>query len=552
MIVLGVGAWLHDSAAALIVDGELVGHIEEDRLSGEKHTSAFPQRGLDWLLASAGIDACDIDVVGYPFAPRLFARNALNASIDALARPSRRAGQRATSAWTVWRRMITRLCWLEARFPAARVVGVPHHVAHATYAAAYSPRRPCCVLTVDSIGEHTTASIATVHDEPQAVRPLARDPHSLGYAYGAATQHLGWRRGDGEGTLMALAASGDRLTFAPLMNEGIRLTPDGIALGPEVFAPRLMRAGAQRLGPRLLAAVTPRAAAGLPSAAHADLAAALQHRTEEAMVHLARLARGHSDADVLCLAGGVATNCLAAAAVAASGLFDEVAVPPAPGDSGAAAGAALTIAAQATAEPILTLRGADVGPLAQTSVQRNAATSPSLARQIALRLDAGEIVGVCVGRAEAGPRALGRRSILASPRRADIRHRLARHVKQRELFRPFAPAVLSDQCADYFVTPAPSPYMSFAVPVTDHCRREAPAVVHADGTARVQTVEQDGSLIAQVLQAFHAQTGCPVLINTSLNVRGRPTACTAVDALQALRECHLDALVLDDRVIEPS
>lgn len=559
--VLGLCAFTHDSAAALVHQGRLVGFVEEERLSGEKHTRAYPEQAVRWLLTEAGLRPEDVTTVGYNFAGHRHLA-ALPASLPYLlsAETRRRAVPRARSFATVYRNYRRRLAVLRARFPAATVRPVLHHRAHGLYAFAAADLDEAAVLVVDSLGETQTTTIATARRSQRGVdyriRARLQDPASLGYAYGAVTEHLGWRRGDEEGTVMALAALGDPSRFRALFAEAIRLTEHGFTLDPTLFPLRVL----DRRYPRTTAAFTaatcpPRRPDEEVSGVHADLAAAMQERTEEVMVRLARRAAALSGAEALCLGGGVAMNCVAVGRIADSGLFDLVTVPPAPGDSGTALGAALAASGRTTT-PVGGVTVCYLGPDAEPGTDTVIAALPagltavrldSPVERLADALAAGAIVGVCRGRVEAGPRALGNRSILASPLAAGIVDRLNATVKFREPFRPFAPVVPARDAGDWFELTQPSPYMSIAARATDLAARRVPAVVHANGTARVQTVTaEQNPFLAALLDAVAACTGVPVLINTSLNVKGKPICGTPAMAVDCLRQTGLDALLLGD------
>ncbi|MFL1376793.1 carbamoyltransferase family protein [Nocardiopsis protaetiae] len=567
-VVLGLCSGTHDSAAALLSGGVLVGLVEEERLNGEKHTRAFPRKAIDWLLDHADLTSDEVSAVAYNFDPRLYRRGVLSSLPYLLGGATwRRALPRANSFRTVHHRAAERLAALADGFPGARVVGVEHHRAHGMYAFAASGYESAAVLIVDSLGETTTTSIARARLDGEGVRydPVARinDPASLGYAYGAVTQHLGWRRGDEEGTVMALAALGDPARFRDLFRRAIRLTENGFILDPAIFPLRVISSRYPRLSPEFIAATCPSRTGndngGVPLDVHADLAAALQERTEQVMVHLARRARDLTGEPLLCVGGGVAMNCVSIGAIVQDSAFDEVAVPPAPGDAGTAAGAALAHYADMTGALAGGVarrcylgpdyHGVDLFGRPHDGMSARAITDP--ARYLARRLADGQIVGVFQGRLEAGPRALGNRSILASPLRPDVVDRLNSTVKFREPFRPFAPVVLEDKAADYFTLGQPSPFMSIASRVTPLARKTIPTVVHANGTARAQTVTRERNpLLAEVLTAFAELTGVPVLINTSLNIKGKPICGTPEMALDCLRESGLDALLLEQWWVE--
>lgn len=558
--VLGVCAYTHDSAAALLVDGALVGFAEEERLVGDKHTKVFPTEAVDWLLRDANLSRADIAAVGYNFQPAGYLR-ALTDTPTHLVRSATRARAvpRARNVLKVYRRTRARLTMLAQEFPAAQVTPVLHHRAHGLYAFASSGYDTAAVLVVDSLGETQTTTLAHARHSSTTcdycVIDQVTDPASLGYAYGAVTEHLGWRRGDEEGTVMALAALGDPGRFADLMACAIPMTKHGFALDPGLFPLRVLSRRFARVSPTFIHATCPTRRPDHPvEQVHADLAAALQQRTEQVMLHLTRRVQRLTGARRLCLSGGVAANCVAVGAIVAEGLFDEVHVPPAPGDSGAAIGAAAAVHLdRGLSRPTgLTARcylgphypGLEFPPHPRPGL---AARRPAhAARFLAEQLADGLIVGLFHGRLEAGPRALGNRSILASPLRADVVDRLNRTVKFREPFRPFAPVVLAEVAPGYFTLPQLAPYMSIASGVTDRTRRTIPTIVHTNGTARVQTVTpRQNPFLADVLTEFARLTGVPVLINTSLNVKGKPICGTPDMALDCLIQSGLDALMIE-------
>ncbi|MEU9832971.1 carbamoyltransferase C-terminal domain-containing protein [Streptosporangium sp. NPDC048047] len=563
-IVLGLCAYTHDSAAALLVNGELVGFVEEERLSQVKHTRAYPERAIGWLLRETAISASQVTNVAYNFhGPRYLPAAA--GALTMLTHPatSGRAIPRAASFARVAARTLGRARELGRRFPRARVRPLLHHRTHQMYAFAASGWSSAAVLVVDSLGETQTTTIA-VGRLAQPGRPTVdpvyalHDPASLGYAYGAVTMHLGWRRGDEEGTVMALAALGDPARFRALFQRAIPITDTGFALNPAFFAVRVLSSAYLRLTDPFAARTCPRRAPDEPiTQVHRDLAAALQERTEQVMLHLAKLARLRTGERRLCVGGGVATNCVAIGKIIEEGLFEEVFVPPAPGDAGTAIGAAAAVHLETSPRPLSGIAGACyLGP-SFTGHRLDLARWPQLtelpvdgdpAEFLAAQLAEGRIVGLFQGRVEAGPRALGNRSILASPLEPGVVARLNDTVKFREPFRPFAPMVAAEHAADYFTLGQEAPFMSMASGVTALARTRIPAIVHANGTARLQTVTKDGNpFMHAVLTAFARRTGVPVLINTSLNVKGKPICGTPDMALDCLASSGLDALLLDGR-----
>ncbi|WP_405681182.1 carbamoyltransferase [Streptomyces sp. NBC_00868] len=558
-VVLGLCSGTHDSSAALIVDDRLVGLVEEERLNGTKHTKDFPRLSIDWLLRSAGLNEADVTDVAYNFAPLRYLAGALPLR-HLRAATAARAWPRARSFGVVHRRASERLRKFGEHFPQARLHGVEHHRSHSLYAFAASPFDSAAVLVVDSLGETTTTSICTARRTGQGIVLTDRwslpDPASLGYAYGAVTQHLGWRRGDEEGTVMALAALGDPGRFRDLFAQAIPMTGEAFALAPALFPLRVISSRYPRLSPAFVAATCPPRQAGEPLAqVHCDLAAALQERTEQVMIHLAVQARRRTGEQALCLGGGVALNCVSTGKITERAGYREVFVPPAPGDSGTAAGAALHIAQSRNPAPVVGIAGrCYLGPSYEGLVVppnprpgMYAHRPADAAQHLAVRLAEGQIVGVFRGPLEAGPRALGNRSILASPLRPDVVHRLNANVKFREPFRPFAPVVRESSAGDYFTLGQAAPFMSFASGVTDLARKEIPTIVHSNGLARVQILSpEQNPFLDEVLRDFQEITGVPILINTSLNVKGKPICGTPDHALDCLAESGIDALLMEE------
>ncbi|MEU8482278.1 carbamoyltransferase C-terminal domain-containing protein [Streptomyces sp. NPDC048641] len=564
-VILGLCSYTHDSAAALLLDGELIGFVEEERLSEQKHTKLYPTHAVDWLLDRAKLTSADVDTVAYNFQPARYLAESPAALRLALSPTTRdRAFARAHGFAKVAARTLTRTRLIGRQFPAARVTPVLHHRAHQLTAFAASGWDDAAVLVVDSLGERQTTTIARGHD---ALRPRTRtleainDPASLGYVYGAVTEHLGWRRGDEEGTVMALAALGDPARFRRVFAHAVRTTAAGFAVNPAYFPPRTLISGYPRTSRRFVSETCPERRPDEPlTEVHQDLAAALQDRTEQVMVHLARRARAITGSPRLCVGGGVATNCVSIGRIIEAGIFDEVFVPPAPGDAGTAIGAALAVHTDGSGlRPVAGVaRNCYLGPsyedhtldLTPWPGLRQKTLGIEVAEFLADQLAHGTIIGLFQGQVEAGPRALGNRSILASPLEAGVVERLNATVKFREPFRPFAPMVLAERAEEFFTLGQQAPYMSMASGVTDKTREQVSAVVHANGTSRLQTVTKaQNPFMHAVLDAFARRTGVPVLINTSLNVKGKPICGTPEMALDCLANSGLDALLLEGRWI---
>ncbi|GAB2700714.1 carbamoyltransferase family protein [Thalassiella azotivora] len=547
MRVLGVNAIFHDPSAALVVDGQVVAAAEEERFSRRKHGKRpvpfaaweLPEQAARWCLDAAGLRPKDLDAVAYSFDP-------------ALAKPAEEMGLhdpwdhlRVTYAEHAPDFLVTALPGLERE----RVRFVPHHVAHAASAGLAAPAahgRPSSVLVLDGRGERASHLAGRYHDGRLEVLASQELPHSLGLLYESLTEHLGFLRSSDEYKVMALASYGTPRHLDEL-RELVRPTGDGgfVAEAPDWsrWAPRRDRD----------AALDEESWRGT----WADLAASVQVRLEEVLVELATWLHEQTGDRVLTMAGGTALNCVANRRVWASTPFEDVWVQPAAGDAGTALGAALQVSADGgeVPAPMTTAalgRGWSDDDLA--AWLRHAAvpfTTPAdLAGEVADVLTRNGVVAWFGGRSEFGPRALGYRSLLAHPGHRENLERL-NDVKGREQFRPVAPMVLTERADEVFSGgPMPSPYMLFVHDVRPRWRERVPTVVHVDGTARIQTVDDTTNpAVAALLRAFEARTGLPVLVNTSLNTAGRPMVDDPREALELFGSAPVDALVLGPHLV---
>jgi carbamoyltransferase len=538
MRVLGINSVFHDPAAALVIDGQVVAAAEEERFSRRKHGkrpvpfSAWEQPALAarWCLDQAGITAGQVDVIGFSFDP-------------ALARPAQEMG--LDDPWDYLRTTYAQQApgFLADALPGldpGRARFVPHHVAHAASAGLAVAQPDCSVLVCDGRGERDSFLAGRYGGGKLAVLSTQPLPHSLGLMYEDLTVHLGFLRSSDEYKVMALASYG-KPRFLDLLREEVVLTEGGFRAGPIDWAD---------LAP-------PRAPDEDWTSAHADLAASVQCRLEEVLLGLAAWLHDQTGDSVLAMAGGTALNCVANTVLAQQGPFETIWVQPAAGDAGTALGAALQLAAVA-GEPSWTMTGADLGrgfADAEIEAALHTARLPferpaDLADTVAEVLSGDGVVAWFQGRSEYGPRALGHRSLLAHPGK---RANLARlnDVKGREQFRPVAPMVLAQRAAEIFVRgPLPSPYMMFVHDVTPAWQDRIPAVVHVDGTARVQTVDPETQpLVTALLAAFERRTGLPVLVNTSLNTAGRPMVDDIRDALECFGSTPVDLLAIGPFVV---
>ncbi len=542
MRILGINAVFHDPAAALIVDGQIVAAAEEERFSRRKHgkqavpfsTWELPTQSAQWCLAHAGLKPSDLDLVGYSYDPRLMADT--DAQLEGLDRD-----------WEYLRTMYAERAprFLQSALPGLDpgiVRHVRHHVAHAASTALASPHRDCAVLVVDGRGESTSMLAGSYTDNKIDVLATQSLPHSLGLLYENLTEHLGFKRSSDEYKVMAMASYGTP-RFAGRIRELVYATGDG--------GFRTQPVDWNSFCPRRDAGAGKGHALDRPEPEHADLACSVQRVVEEVLLDLVGWLRQHTDHENLCLAGGVALNCVANSKLFRQGGFADVWVQPAAGDAGTALGAALALAGEA-GEPIRPMPSAQLGRgfsddeieaalreaavLYERPVDYPAAVGDALADN--------QLVGWFQGRAEFGPRALGGRSLLADPRRIANLERL-NTVKGREQFRPVAPMVLAEWASEIFSGgPIPSPYMLFVHDVAETWRAKIPAVTHVDGTARIQTVDKTNRLLHQTISRFAARTGVPVVVNTSFNTAGRPMVDSPRDALECFGSSPIDLLAI--------
>jgi carbamoyltransferase len=538
-----------DSAAALVVDGELVAAVQQERYSGVKFDHAFPADAIRSCLRSAGLDFAAVDVVAHNFDYGRFEVFAQGGAIGARRYAQVYAPRRQTE---LLHRFLPELS-------AHTVVPVAHHHAHALTAAVPSGFGDALVVVLDGMGElHAVSVYAWRHGQLDRLACLDFRS-SLGLFYALVTMHLGYWPNSDEYKVMAMAATGDPARYRDAIAAALVCGPDGRLDVPVLRHNQDARSRETFAESRswLAAHAVPERVAGEPlSQAHHDLAAAAQHRLTQAMTHLLGYWVRRTGLRRVAFAGGVALNCAAIGQLAVSGLVDAVYVQPAAGDEGTAAGAALALVAAPASVgwPTMTYLGPDVsedGPPAGQPYWSTWVRSGIAEVAVARLLVHGHIVGWAQGRLEFGPRALGNRSILADPRTRAARDRVNAAVKFREEFRPLAPAVRAERADDYFVLPPHTGlrHMTVAVPVRGAVRAEIPAVVHDDGTARVQVVHRDDNpRFWRILDEFERLCGVPVLVNTSLNIKGQPTARAGAEAFRTFASSSLDAVVIGDRL----
>lgn len=584
--ILGISAFYHDSAAALVVDGQIVAAAQEERFSRKKHDERFPAQAIDYCLQEAALQIDELDYVGFYEKPLQKFDRLLHTYL-AYAPAGFRSFSKAIPQWLTRKLHLPREMrrHLGGKYQ-RRFVFTEHHESHAASAFFTSPFHEAAILTIDGVGEWATATLGTGQGNRIRLSHQLRFPHSLGMLYSAFTYYCGFKVNSGEYKLMGLAPYGEPNEADKILKHLIDLKPDGsFRLNMKYFN---YCQGLTMTSSRFhqLFGGPPRSPESEITQKEMNLAASIQLVTEEILSrmvkHVARVTRQKN----LCLAGGVALNCVANGRIMREGAFERIWIQPAAGDAGGALGTALFIWHQLLQkprpQPIADVQGAsDLGieysqaEIESVLTQKQArfetfATEDELCRNVASLIQAGNVVGWMQGRMEFGPRALGFRSILGDPRNPEMQSVMNLKIKFRESFRPFAPAVLQDRVTDYFeIDPRfESPHMLLVTPVADdklntvltsdckgfeklkQIRSEIPAVTHVDHSARLQTVDESRNpLFFKLLKEFEKLTGCPVLINTSFNIRGEPIVCTPEDAFRCFMGTDMDVLAIGRSIL---
>ncbi|MBE9240502.1 carbamoyltransferase N-terminal domain-containing protein [Synechocystis salina] len=591
--ILGISAYYHDSAAALVKDGVIVAAVQEERFTRKKHDAAFPSQGINYCLAEGGISLQEVDYIVFYEKPLVTFERLLETYL-AFAPRGLRSFIAAMSAWlqeklylkTVLKKALAELgdCQTKELPP---LLFNEHHQSHAASAFFPSPFTEAAVLCMDGVGEWATTSLWSGHGNQLTPHWEIHFPHSLGLLYSAFTYYTGFKVNSGEYKLMGLAPYGEPKYVDLILDNLLDLKADGtfrlnmayfnyatgLTMTNKKFADLF---GAPRRSPE--SPLTQR---------EMDIAASIQVVTEEVVLRLGNTVYEELGLENLCLAGGVALNCVANGRLLREGKFKNIWIQPAAGDAGGAIGSALSVWYQylqndRTAHQPDAMAGSYLGPrfsnedieayLKDPAVEAVYDYYPDgdLFDKVAHILAGGNVVGWFQGRMEFGPRALGGRSILGDPRNTTMQSVMNLKIKYRESFRPFAPSVLAEKVGDYFVLDQPSPYMLIVADVQEELRlpltpeqeqlfgieklniprSQLPAITHVDNSARIQTVHPDTNpRYYQLLQAFEALTGCGVLVNTSFNVRGEPIVCTPEDAYRCFMRTEMDYLVLENFVL---
>jgi carbamoyltransferase len=593
MRILGLSAFYHDSAAALVADGQIVAAAQEERFTRIKHDSGFPREAAAYCLEAAGLKLTDVDYIAFYDKPFLKFERLLETYL-AIAPHGFKSFSKALPVWLKEKLFMKRLLIdeLEALAGGARkdiarlLLFAEHHQSHAASAFYPSPFEEAIVLTADGVGEWATTSVAIGRGTSLEMVKEIHFPHSLGLLYSAFTSYCGFKVNSGEYKLMGLAPYGEPRYTDVILEHLLDVKPDGsFRLDQRYFD---YMGGLRMTNARfdaLFGGVPARSPDAPLEQRHMDIAASIQKVTEEVMLKLTRALAQEHGINNLCLAGGVALNCVANGEILRDGSFERLWIQPAAGDAGGSLGAALAayhgmLGGARTAVPDGgdAMAGSYLGPafsqeeierrlVAMGAVFERAEDDEALMERTARALEKGDAIGWFQGRMEFGPRALGGRSILADPRGVDTQRRLNLKIKFRESFRPFAPSILRERVAEWFDLDEDSPYMLLVADVAAQQRTQVseeedglwgierlnmvrstiPSVTHVDYSARIQTVDgQWNPRYRALLEAFEARTGCPVLVNTSFNVRGEPIVCTPEDAFRCFMGTEIDLLVIGD------
>jgi carbamoyltransferase len=602
--ILGISAYYHDSAACLVEDGRIVAAAQEERFTRKKHDAGFPSHAVQYCLREAGVEARDLDLVGFYEKPLVKFDRLLETYI-ACAPKGLKSYLMAMPLWLGQRLWMADDIKRQVQGYEGEVLFGEHHESHAASAFYPSPFEHAAVVTIDGVGEWATSSIGVGRGNDLELLRELRFPHSLGLLYSAFTYFTGFRVNSGEYKLMGLAPYGEPKYVQTIKDELLEIREDGsLWMNIEYFTYphglRMTGGAFERLfdGPA-------RQPESRLTQREMDLARSVQDITEEVMLKMAAFARRETGMRDLCLAGGVALNCVGNGRIVREGIFDEIWIQPAAGDAGGAVGVALSLWHRHLGKPRVSpeasgawerpssangrtgtpryadgMSGAFLGPRfsdedVDVFLEGHACVSrrlerAALAEEIAALMAQEKVVGLLQGRMEFGPRALGGRSIIGDPRSPRMQSMMNLKIKFRESFRPFAPAVLREQVGSWFELDGDSPYMLLVadvrptrrLPVTEESRSvwgieqlnlprsTVPAITHVDYSARIQTVRRDTNpFFYDVIDAFYRLTGCPIIVNTSFNVRGEPIVCTPEDAYRCFMRTNIDALVLENYLL---
>lgn len=564
MIVLGYNCYVFDSAACLFRDGKIIAAAQEERFCRRKGTGEFPKLAIDYCLKEAGISIDDVDHVAFYWDPLIGLPQRFIQILKGFPRTLNFWSSHSGKWWSLFRAEQE----LRREFPSVqgkskfKFHNVKHHISHAAGTFFISPFEESCILVMDGSGEISSTSLAIGKKDQIETLEEVPFPHSMGYLYVSLTHYLGFKPDSDEYKVMALTSMGESSEYYEKFCDIIKLKDNGLYefdlsyfnYQKGIREPWVSQKFIKEFGPlrKKGEELTDR---------HRNIAWALQKRLQDVALHAADYMYEKSKIPNLVLGGGCALNCVMNEFLQQNSKFENVWVVPAPNDAGTGIGAATWVFSHQLKRPRkYVMDSAYLGPefsneeckeaLDRQNIEAQHFTEDQLVKEVAQLISQGQVVGWFQGRAEFGPRALGNRSILADPRRQDMKDILNAKIKHRESFRPFAPAVKEDKVQDYFKNGRPLPFMVFVVPIQPDKIEQIPAVSHSDGTARVQTVSpQSNPKFYSLIDAFDQLTGTPMLVNTSFNDSGEPIVNTPDDALRSFRATNLDYLVLGDYLI---
>jgi len=582
MKILGISCFYHDSAACIVSDGKIIAAVQEERFTRKKHDADFPVNSIDYCLKEAGISVRDLDFVAFYDKPFIKFERILETALSYAPSGISQFIQ-AIPSWLKQKLWVSEIIRKELAFN-GKIVFTEHHEAHAGSAFYPSPFQEAAILTIDGVGEWETASFGVGKESNLDIQQYLRFPNSLGLLYSAFTYYTGFRVNSGEYKLMGLAPYGKPLYKDVILNELIDLKDDGsFKINMKYFgfgnSLRMTNFHFNRLF-----SLPPRKPETKISQKYMDIAASIQEVTEEIMLKMAWHIHKITGQDKLCLAGGVALNCVGNGRIFREGPFKDIWIQPASGDAGGALGAALLVwykylGNQRKVDEVNDLQKASLlGPdysdeyiegflKKQNIVYRRLGYS-DIVEKVSDLIIAGKVIGWFQGRIEFGPRALGARSIIGDARNPKMQSKMNTKIKYRESFRPFAPSILKEKVSEWFELDKESPYMLLVAPVKNDKRSKVsgnfngfarlktvrsliPAVTHVDYSARIQTVKKtDHSLYYDMIQSFFEKTGCPVIINTSFNVRGEPLVLTPEDAYKCFMRTEIDYLMFGSFLLD--
>jgi len=596
MYILGISAFYHDSAAAILKDGEIIAAAQEERFSRKKHDAGFPSKAVEYCLKEAGVTIDELEAVVFYDKPLLKFERLLE-TYYAFAPKGFTSFLMAMPVWLNEKLFLKKKIRDELKNiqlydkKKLKLLFPEHHLSHAASAFYPSTFDEAAILTIDGVGEWATTTICKGNGKNIEILKQLNFPHSVGLLYSAFTYYLGFKVNSGEYKLMGLAPYGDPSSeqtkqFVSIIKEKlVKIYDDGsIYLDQQYFNYAVGLRMVKDKKFETLFGFKRRGEGEELTQQHCNLALAIQQVTEEIVLKLAAHAKAITGANNICLSGGVALNCVANGKLQNANLFENMFIQPASGDAGGAVGAALAAhhiyfeKERRIATAMDAMKGSYLGPSfsaeeIETVIQQYKAVATTfnnrdeLNKTVATYISNGNVIGWFRGRMEFGPRALGNRSIIADPRNPDMQKKLNLKIKYREGFRPFAPAVLAEDAQDYFELTTPSPYMLLVQPVKKNLqhpvpanyhqlsladklyfqRSSLPAVTHIDYSARVQTVHKETNpAFHALISSFKQQTGCAVLINTSFNVRGEPVVCTPQEAYQCFMRTEMDYLLIEN------